>query len=120
MFDVVQAETMAYMARSKANGKGKPLSKDAHGYRPRASGLTVEDRRAKLKEIKMKSTCKACGRNGHWAGDRECPGKPPAGHRAVSQVAHLAGEIRTFEKAVQTDDPCGTSESETGASRREF
>ena len=119
MSDVVQAETMAYMARSKAKGKGKPLSKDAHGYRPRASGLTVEDRRAKLKEIKMKSTCKACGRKGHWAGDRECPGKPPAGHRAVSQVAHLAGEIRTFEKAVQTDDPYGTSESETGASRRE-
>ena len=67
----------------------------------------MEDRRAKLKEIKMKSSCKACGRKGHWAGDRECPGKPPAGHRAVSQVAHLAGEIRTFEKAVQTDDPMG-------------
>ena len=81
---------------------------------------TVEDRRAKLKEkeIKTKSTCKACGRKGHWAGDRECPGKPPAGHRAVSQVAHLAGEIRTFEKAVQTDDPYGTSESETSASCR--
>ena len=79
----------------------------------------MEDRRAKLKQIKMKSTCKACGRKGHWAGDRECPGKPPAGHRAVSQVAHLAGEIRTFEKAVQTDDLYGTSESETGASRRE-
>ena len=42
MSDIVQAETMAYMARSKAKGKGKPLSKDAHGYRPRASGLTVE------------------------------------------------------------------------------
>ena len=37
----------------------------------------------------------------------------------MSQVAHLAGGIRTFEKAVQTDDPYGTSESETGASRRE-
>ena len=38
MSDVVQAETMAYMARSKAKGKGKPLSKDAHGYRPRDGG----------------------------------------------------------------------------------
>ena len=42
MSDIVQAETMASLARSKAKGKGKPLSKDAHGYRPRASGLTVE------------------------------------------------------------------------------
>ena len=119
MSDVAQAETKAYMACSKAKGKGKPLSKDAHGYRHRASGLTVEDRAAKLQEIKMKSTCKACGRKGRWAGDKECPGKPYAGHRAVSQVAHLAGEIRTFEKAVQTDDLYGTSESEMGTSRRE-
>ena len=50
--DVVQSETVAFMARSKAKGKGKPVNdKGAHGYRPRATGLTVEDRRRKLQEI---------------------------------------------------------------------
>ena len=62
------------MVRSKAKGKGKPV-KGAHGYRPRTSNLTVEDRRKKLQEIKLRSTSKVCGRKGHWAGDRECPGK---------------------------------------------
>ncbi|CAE7798514.1 GIP, partial [Symbiodinium microadriaticum] len=41
MADVVQSETVAFMARSKAKGKGKPVNAHgAHGYRPRATGLT--------------------------------------------------------------------------------
>ena len=71
--EAAQAETMAFMARSKAKGKGKPTAKTAHSYRPRPSNLSVEDRRKKLQEIKNKSTCKVCGRRGHWAGDKECP-----------------------------------------------
>ena len=39
--EAVQCETMAYMARSKAKGKGKPV-KGAHSYRPRPSTLSVE------------------------------------------------------------------------------
>ena len=49
---------MAFVARSKAKGKGKP-AKSAHFYRPRPS-ISVEDRRKKLQEIKNKSTCKEC------------------------------------------------------------
>ena len=26
----------------------------------------------KLKELKLKTECKACGRKGHWQGDKEC------------------------------------------------
>ena len=69
--EAAQAETMAFMAKRK----GKPTAKSAHSYRPRPSNLSVEDRRKKLQEIKNKSTCKVCGRRGHWAGDKECPGK---------------------------------------------
>ncbi|CAE7622665.1 GIP [Symbiodinium sp. CCMP2592] len=51
---VAQAETVAFMtrSRSKAKGKGKPVaSKGAHSYRPRTTSLTVQDRRKKLQEI---------------------------------------------------------------------
>ncbi|CAE7418365.1 GIP [Symbiodinium sp. CCMP2592] len=96
------AETMAFMARSKAKGKGKPTSKSAHSYRPRPSNLSVEDRRKKLQEIKSKSTCKVCGRRGHWAGDKECPGKQATSSGGAS-AAFVAQVVRTEEKGTQTD-----------------
>ncbi|OLQ03412.1 Copia protein [Symbiodinium microadriaticum] len=117
MADIVQSETVAFMARSKAKGKGKPVSaKGAHGYRPRATGLTVEDRRKKLHEIKLRSTCKTCGRKGHWSGDRECPG-PGKGTGKVA-VAHFAQATRVMDKSTQTCDLRGSprissSESES-------
>ena len=117
MADIVQSETVAFMARSKAKGKGKPVSaKGAHGYRPRATGLTVEDRRRKLHEIKLRSTCKTCGRKGHWSGDRECPG-PGKGTGKVA-VAHFAQATRVMDKSTQTCDLRGSprissSESES-------
>ena len=49
MAQACQAEVVAYFARSKAKGKGKPMGKHAHGYSPRPSGLSIEDRRKKLK-----------------------------------------------------------------------
>ena len=96
--EAVQCETMAYMARSKAKGKGKPV-KGAHSYRPRPSTLSVEDRRRKLQEIKAKSTCKVCGRRGHWAGDKECSGKPSTS----GGTAYVALGVSTRDRATQTD-----------------
>ena len=100
--EAAQAETMAFMARSKAKGKGKPTAKSAHSYRPRPSNLSVEDRRKKLQEIKNKSTCKVCGRRGHWAGDKECPGKQATSSGSAS-TAFVAQVVRTEEKGTQTD-----------------
>ena len=97
--EAVQCETMAYMARSKAKGKGKPV-KGAHSYRPRPSTLSVEDRRRKLQEIKAKSTCKVCGRRGHWAGDKECSGKPST---SGGGTAYVALGVSTRDCATQTD-----------------
>ena len=99
--DTVQCETVAFMARAKAKGKGKSvMQSSAHGYRPRSTGLTVEDCRRKLHEIKLRSTCKTCGRKGPWAGDKECPGKG-AGKPAIG---HLAQATRMMDKSTQTCD----------------
>ncbi|CAE7834664.1 unnamed protein product [Symbiodinium sp. CCMP2592] len=101
--DTVQCETVAFMARAKAKGKGKSvMQRSAHGYRPRSTGLTVEDRRRKLHEIKLRSTCKTCGRKGHWAGDKECPG--PGKGAGKPAVAHLAHVRRVMDKSTQTCD----------------
>ncbi|CAE7221794.1 GIP [Symbiodinium sp. CCMP2592] len=101
--DTVQCETVAFMARAKAKGKGKSvMQRSAHGYRPRSTGLTVEDRRRKLHEIKLRSTCKTCGRKGHWAGDKECPG--PGKGAGKPAVAHLAQVRRVMDKSTQTCD----------------
>ena len=32
----------------------------------------MEERRKKLKELKGRTKCSACGEKGHWAGDQEC------------------------------------------------
>ena len=65
----------------------------AHGYIPRVSHLSIENRRRKLQEIKARSACRKRGKKGHWAGDRECTA-PAATHQKSKgdgkKVAHLA------------------------------
>ena len=110
-----QAEVCAFFARSKAKGKGKPMGKHAHGYRPKPSGLSIEDRKAKLKEIKARSVCRTCGKKGHWAGDRDCKGKPSSGGSSTQgtkdRTAHFSA-ILTKDASVQTSFCCSSSESE--------
>ena len=86
--DAVQCETTALFARGQAAGRGVRMERGhgPHGFKPRASSLSIEDRRKKLVELKSKSTCKACGKRGHWAGDPGCTGvkKKAVGHMAIS------------------------------------
>ncbi|CAE7832525.1 GIP [Symbiodinium sp. CCMP2592] len=49
-----------------------------------------------------RSTCKTCGRKGHWAGDKECPG--PGKGAGKPAVAHLAQVRRVMDKSTQTCD----------------
>ena len=95
-----QAEVVAYFARSKAKGKGKPMGKHAHGYKPRPRGLSIQDRKNKLREVKSRSTCNVCGKKGHWAGDRECQGKP-TGQSSGTKAAHISA-ISVRDAAVPT------------------
>ena len=63
--------TACFAAHKKKGGcKGKNRGKIAYPVRP--SNLSIEDRRKKLAELKAKSECKACGRKGHWKGDKQC------------------------------------------------
>ena len=67
-------------AAQMGKGKGKrgsppvgprPLSK----FKSKSFGrpkLSVQDRKDRLKRIKLNSKCKACGEKGHWLGDAEC------------------------------------------------
>ena len=73
--EFIQNSTVALLANGKGKGKGKGK------YPIRPSNLTVQDRRAKLAELKEKTHCKACGRRGHWKGDPQCTmNKQSSGH----------------------------------------
>ena len=58
--------------KDKGQGKGKAKGKGKGRYLVRPSHLSLEDRRRRLKELKAKTECRGCGREGHWATDREC------------------------------------------------
>ena len=80
-----QVQMVAYMmdkARAKVKydkGRGK-----GRRYPVKPSGMTVEDRRKKLADLKARTVCKECGKRGHWAGDRACSMK------GKSKSAHFA------------------------------
>ena len=70
--ELVQASAQACLSFGKEKGKGKGKGKKKGRYPVRPSHLSVEGRRRRLKELKAKTECRACGRKGHWAHDREC------------------------------------------------
>ena len=75
--DAIQLQLAAHAAFGKAKGKGKfgHKGKPGKGKLVR-SHLTIEQRRAKLADLKKRSKCMRCGAIGHWAGDpaRKSPG----------------------------------------------
>ena len=75
---LVQAGAQAYLSFGEEKGKGKGESKDkGKGKRTvRPSCLPLQDRRQRLRELKAKTECRACGRKGQWAHDRECAMSP--------------------------------------------
>jgi hypothetical protein len=83
----IQEASAAFVAFGK--GKGKARGKGKYPVRP--SNLTIEDRRAKLQQLKQRTNCKKCGRKGHWQGDKSFPmassGSPA---RLKKKVASLA------------------------------
>eukprot|EP00974_Lingulodinium_polyedra_P052436 5044948-Lingulodinium_polyedra.AAC.1 len=56
----------AFVGSGESKGKGKQR------YPVRPSNLSIQDRPKKLEELKARTTCKSCGRKGHWAGDAAC------------------------------------------------
>ena len=71
--DQIQCELMAFFARGKSKGKGVPFQpRKPMQFKGRRNIPSLEDRRERLKALKLKSKCKSCGKVGHWAGDSEC------------------------------------------------
>ena len=79
--EVAQAEVLALLAWQR-NAKGKKgQGKQRKGKGLYAGGkdwsgkrnLSLEERKRKLAELKSRTRCQACGQQGHWAGDRQCP-----------------------------------------------
>ena len=54
-------------------GKGKQGGNGKGGFPVVRSGLSVEDRKKRLQEIKSRSKRLRCGQTGHWSGDPQCP-----------------------------------------------
>ena len=87
--EAIQLQLAAFNAFGKAKGKGKGFGKK--GVKGKGKGkvvrsqMSIEQRRAKLRDLKAKSKCLRCGGMGHWAGDPGCkfankpqPPKPTA------------------------------------------
>ena len=88
--EAIQCECIAFMARGNAfkkfGGKKKHFPKKKFSGKVMKTGMSVDDRRKKLKEIKSRSTCKSCGKRGHWAGDQECQKAGASGGRAFLSI----------------------------------
>ena len=87
--EAIQLQLAAFNAFGKAKGKGKGFGKK--GFKGKGKGkvvrsqMSIEQRRAKLRDLKAKSKYLRCGGMGHWAGDSGCrfankpqPPKPTA------------------------------------------
>ena len=68
----VHAECAAFFGREQARQHGVHVEKVVHSFRPK-SELEIKKRRELVEHAKRISTCRTCGRKGHWAGDKICP-----------------------------------------------
>ena len=73
----MQKGTQGKTRRGKGRGrrgKGSGGGLTGKGQFPvRRHALTLSDRRAALKRLKLRTKCLKCGQLGHWQGDPECP-----------------------------------------------
>ena len=72
-------EQVAFFSREKARSAGVKVGKHVHPYRP-SSELSIEERKKRVDAVKQKSTCRACGKTGHWANDAICEMKGKKQH----------------------------------------
>ena len=89
---LVQASAQAYLSfgKHKGNGKGKAKGKGKGRYLLEPSHLSLENLRRRLKELKAKTECRACGRKGHWANDRECAMSLSSSTQNQTRTARMA------------------------------
>ena len=96
-------EASAYVGREMARSKGVQVNRQVHPWRPK-SELTLSDRRERATKAKKHSTCRSCGKAGHWAGDPECPKKSSAMFASAKgrQKTKGKGKSKNSQPAQQT------------------
>ena len=110
---LVQASAQAYPSFGKERGKGKGKSKGKGDgkYPVHPSHLSLEDRRRRLKELKADTECRACGRKGHWAIDREC------GMSSTSSPTQKSDTYSSYGDTTATYQPSEPGRSVFGSQR---
>ncbi|CAE7370648.1 TY4B-J, partial [Symbiodinium sp. CCMP2456] len=106
--DLIQSEQDAYFARKGAQQKGHGgFAKNNAPPFEISGSISLDDKRARLRALKARTTCKRCGAVGHWSGDYECPmskGKSKKG----------GGKAST---SISTSSTTGTSQYSGGKGR---
>ncbi len=90
--------------------RGLNDAKKSRGFNCKASGQVElsAQLQAKLAQVKARSNCLSCGRQGHWKGDPECPNshkdKKAGPDRSVSSGPNVAkaksGKAQKFAKRI--------------------
>ena len=70
--EALQLEYEAYSVRCHAKGKGHGGFAGQRHFEVSGS-LSLQEKRARLQQLKLKTECRKCGQKGHWSGDKECP-----------------------------------------------
>ena len=117
--EAIQLQLNAF---SKAKGKGKCFGQRVFKGKGQGkvvrSQMSIQQRRAKLRELKSKSKCLRCGRMGDWAGDSgyKFANKP----QAPKPSANLAYESESSDDEGFVYVGAATSAEQTNAAMRAF
>lgn len=70
--ECLQLEHEAFLVRSKGKGKGfNGFGQQRHF--DITGSVSLQERKARLAQLKAKTECRRCGQKGHWSGDAACP-----------------------------------------------
>lgn len=112
--EILQAESEVYYARQSASSGQKGFAWGGSRDYQVQGHLSFEEKKAKLQQVKNRTTCKRCGQYGHWQNDPICPkgsgksgkgkGKKPSSSSGVSS-ASTSGTKGKGGKSSKSDKP---------------
>ena len=102
--EIIQADFEAYWTKKGASSKGQK------GFRPPpfeiSGSFTLDEKKAKLQQLKARTTCRKCGAVGHWSGDAQCPLSKGKGKSHLSRAgAPSSSTSATSSKAPPRGNP---------------
>ena len=92
--EALQLEYEAYSLRHSAKGKGHGGFSGQRHFEVSGS-LSLQEKRARLQQLKLRTECRKCGQRGHWMGDRECPKSSGKGKSRTSSTTPSTASTST-------------------------